>query len=174
MTLYYQQGLAGTTVDQITAAAGVAKGTFYNYFLTREDLLVAALQLSQGQDAPAWHASTFELPGVYERLCHVAGWAVAWVTAFPELAMAWMKERLGRGMAETYSGFDQLIADVIAAGQASGEVAADRSAEELTADVEGLILIHVSGWYHGGRTADLTASINRALRTYIEGAGGRK
>jgi len=39
--LFIQKGSAVTTVDDITRAAGVAKGTFYLYFHSKEDLLAA-------------------------------------------------------------------------------------------------------------------------------------
>ncbi len=38
--LWQTQGFANTTVEEICAAAGVAKGTFYFYFPRKEDLLV--------------------------------------------------------------------------------------------------------------------------------------
>lgn len=37
-------GLAGATVDQITARAGVAKGTFYLYFRTKDEVVHALKQ----------------------------------------------------------------------------------------------------------------------------------
>jgi AcrR family transcriptional regulator len=36
--LFLDQGFALTSVDQITRAAGVAKGTFYLYFTTKDDV----------------------------------------------------------------------------------------------------------------------------------------
>lgn len=39
--LFVEQGVAATTIEQITAGADVAKGTFYLYFSSREDLLSA-------------------------------------------------------------------------------------------------------------------------------------
>lgn len=41
--LFLDKGIAATSVDQVVAAAGVAKGTFYLYFNSKESLL-AALQ----------------------------------------------------------------------------------------------------------------------------------
>lgn len=41
--LFETQGYFATTVDQITAAAGVSKGLVYNYFSSKEELLVALL-----------------------------------------------------------------------------------------------------------------------------------
>jgi AcrR family transcriptional regulator len=39
--LFLAHGVANTTVEQITARAGVAKGTFYLYFPSKEDVLMA-------------------------------------------------------------------------------------------------------------------------------------
>jgi AcrR family transcriptional regulator len=53
MRLFYEQGYAATTIDQIAAAADVSQSTFFRYFPTKEDtvlsddidpLLVAALR----------------------------------------------------------------------------------------------------------------------------------
>jgi len=37
--LFLQQGVGATTIEQITEGAGVAKGTFYLYFSSKEDML---------------------------------------------------------------------------------------------------------------------------------------
>lgn len=39
--LFLDQGVGPTTIEQITTGAGVAKGTFYLYFSSKEDLLAA-------------------------------------------------------------------------------------------------------------------------------------
>lgn len=39
LNLFRQQGYEQTTVDQIVRAAGVAKGTFFNYFPTKDAIL---------------------------------------------------------------------------------------------------------------------------------------
>ncbi len=40
VTLFRQRGFDETRVEEITRAAGVAKGTFFNYFRTKEDVLL--------------------------------------------------------------------------------------------------------------------------------------
>ncbi len=40
VTLFRQRGFDDTRVEEITQAAGVAKGTFFNYFPTKEDVLL--------------------------------------------------------------------------------------------------------------------------------------
>src|SRR5215472_10745138 len=39
--LFSKHGIEAVTVDQIAAAADVGKGTIYNYFQTKEDIVVA-------------------------------------------------------------------------------------------------------------------------------------
>jgi AcrR family transcriptional regulator len=39
--LFSSRGIENTTIDQIAAAADVGKGTIYNYFSTKEDIVVA-------------------------------------------------------------------------------------------------------------------------------------
>ena len=42
--LFLRQGVASTTIEQITTAAEVAKGTFYLHFTSKEDVLAALRQ----------------------------------------------------------------------------------------------------------------------------------
>jgi AcrR family transcriptional regulator len=39
--LFLERGVAGTSIDEVVAAAGVAKGTFYLYFASKEKILTA-------------------------------------------------------------------------------------------------------------------------------------
>lgn len=41
IALFSRQGIENTTVEQIALEAGTGKGTVYNYFATKEDLIVA-------------------------------------------------------------------------------------------------------------------------------------
>lgn len=43
-TLFVERGIAATTLDEITRRAGVAKGTFYLYFPSKEHVVVALQQ----------------------------------------------------------------------------------------------------------------------------------
>ncbi|MGH1339948.1 MAG: TetR/AcrR family transcriptional regulator [Nannocystales bacterium] len=43
VTLFESQGYFATSVEQITAEAGVSKGLVYNYFSSKEELLVALI-----------------------------------------------------------------------------------------------------------------------------------
>ena len=47
--LFAERGIAGTTVDEVLAAAGAGKGQFYHYFRGRDELAAAAVGFRCGQ-----------------------------------------------------------------------------------------------------------------------------
>ncbi|MDX1665413.1 MAG: TetR/AcrR family transcriptional regulator [Candidatus Promineifilaceae bacterium] len=51
--LFYSQGFDNTSVGEIVAAVGVAKGTFYHYFDSKSDLLSALVERVYAQQAAA-------------------------------------------------------------------------------------------------------------------------
>lgn len=69
MQLFARQGVDATTIDEIVVLAGVAKGTFYNYFTDRADIAravaaairhefnAAVAELNDGIDDPAVRVS---------------------------------------------------------------------------------------------------------------------
>jgi AcrR family transcriptional regulator len=50
--LFSRYGVGAVTIDQIAAAADVGKGTIYNYFSTKEDLVVAFMADLEARLAP--------------------------------------------------------------------------------------------------------------------------
>lgn len=134
--LCVEQGVAALRMDAVAAAAGVAKGTPYLYFATKEQLLAALA----GQELPAWtsalaeriaavhdpgsraiarlFAAAFAEPALAPRLLpylrdEAAASSVldqALATAFPEINAA-QANRLWRAIRALYLGFPQGSAD---------------------------------------------------------------
>lgn len=50
--LFSRRGLDAVTIDEIAAAADVGKGTIYNYFATKEDIVVAFMADLEARIAP--------------------------------------------------------------------------------------------------------------------------
>jgi len=79
--VFADQGVNGTVIDHVVRRAGVSRGTFYNYFDTIDDVLVAAKRaLAREIVSLIFHAIDEELPPA-ERLAYG-------VKAFVELARA--------------------------------------------------------------------------------------
>ena len=55
LALFRENGLEGTTTKQISKRAGIAEGTLFNYFRTKEDLALYFFQ-KETHDLLAWYA----------------------------------------------------------------------------------------------------------------------
>lgn len=176
LDLFASQGFHATTVDEITKAAGVAKGTFYNYFKTKEDLAVSAMLEVQAKNADAVPYLLSQPLSTMERLVMIFEAASQWVLQNAEVTMVWCVEAIRRGQVDgrKTSPCGESVAAVLAAGQAAGEVRTDRSAAEMSLEIEGIFLAHTATWYHSGFQVDLVGAMSQAVRTYCSGALAQK
>src|SRR5260370_2827663 len=53
LNLFAQKGFAETTVEDITESADVGKGTFFNYFPSKDHILLAFVEMQLGNLAAA-------------------------------------------------------------------------------------------------------------------------
>jgi AcrR family transcriptional regulator len=79
--LFLRHGVGPATIEQITEGAGVAKGTFYLHFTSKEHILAAlrdrfALELHAGIEAAVARRPAGDWPG------KLAAWAQAAVSAY--------------------------------------------------------------------------------------------
>src|SRR6478735_1526919 len=61
--LFYRQGFAAVGIDQVIAAAGVTKTTFYKHFEGKDDLMVAAVERRDEWESQAWSRAVREIAG---------------------------------------------------------------------------------------------------------------
>lgn len=59
----YRNGFNAVGIDQILAKAGVTKTTFYKHFESKDDLLVAAIQMRDEWETRAWMCAVEKLAG---------------------------------------------------------------------------------------------------------------
>ena len=127
LSLIAEHGLASVTVEDITEAADVGKGTFFNYFPTKEHVLsvMAEIQLSKLEEAAARVAGGTQplysvLHRLVQRLAEEPGRS-------PKLARALLTSFLGsdhvRGILKRklVEG-RKAIAEVVRIGQERGEI----------------------------------------------------
>jgi TetR/AcrR family transcriptional repressor of nem operon len=138
--LFHRTGFNGSAVEDITNAAGVPKGSFYNHFKTKEQLLLASMDryaveaghteiLTDPQIPPMRRLKKyFDRLGAdfaesnYERGCLYGNLAAEIADHKPGV-----REKLGA----VFSAWVELIADVVRQGQRSGEIRATRDSRTL-------------------------------------------
>ena len=151
LKLFAERGFLGTTVEDITEAADVGKGTFFNYFPTKEHVLaafgmerVAAIEqayekarVSPGGVLPILRELTTNLAGQWkESPALLRAIYAAHASCAPVRAELLKRVRKGR----------QIIARIFSLAQARGEVRRDIPATEL-ARLTQLVFMGVTlGW----------------------------
>jgi AcrR family transcriptional regulator len=130
LNLFAERGLAATTVDQITEVADVAKGTFFNYFRSKEQVFGYFIELQLGKVGEALEEVRKGKPvgavlrKAFRRLAGEVGTS-------PNLARALIaavlgndiaRETVANGMAQSR----QLLTRILTIGQAREQVRGDR------------------------------------------------
>ncbi len=171
MELFGRQGVEATSVDEITAAAQVAKGTFYVHFEHKTDVLLerAALLIQSLVEAESDDDAVAALADLGRRVATE-------MSAMPRPVMGRMtREIVGHREAWLRVLGDRptlnaIILPIIERGQTQGAFRTDLSARRLAQAVTVLWLDAVVGWAERPRELDLGEDLRRATSLLLDGA----
>jgi len=149
LRLFAERGFMGTTVEDITEAADVGKGTFFNYFRTKEHVLatfgaerLAALEraLERARKGPVMPVLR-DLPNdlvshTTENAALLRAIYAAHASCAPVRAELHKRLQIGR----------RLLSEIFAIAQERGEVRADLSALEMARLVQIVLLGMTLAW----------------------------
>jgi AcrR family transcriptional regulator len=140
LQLISERGLNGVTVEQITEAADVGKGTFFNYFSTKEHVLgvMAEIQSAKVQEAAEQALKGGQsihdvLERLLQRLAGELGKTPGLLSGFVgtffsnEVVRGLIREAVKRNLG--------IIATVIAAGQQRGEIDKDLDSRSIASQM---------------------------------------
>lgn len=153
LELFMRQGYEVTTVEAIAQAAGVAKGTFFVHFPTKEAVLghLGKQQIERLQHAIATDTQ-FAERDIRTQLRFIYRTIAAGVDQQPELAKKLTvtllrSERAFDSELLSFDMLDKLLVPLVVQAQERGELRRDASAEELTLLIRGAYFIALSGWF---------------------------
>jgi AcrR family transcriptional regulator len=128
--LFNRQGLEATTMEQIAAAADIAKGTLYHYYPLKEAIIVAFMQQTFEERSPRRTSQLQSLPGTRARMQMIFVELIGGVQAQKELFETYMLYRVRSLLSfqpdeGLNSGLHLLGKQIIALGQHDGEIRSD-------------------------------------------------
>jgi len=171
--LFSTKGFTETTIEEITGTAGVARGTFYNYFQSKEDLALEVFYETEELTTKQIDDFFATTPGTDNQIKALIANVVEWTLKRPELVLVTMLEKMKRGQTPEHTKgplFRRMITEVFERGQIAGIVTRERRPQELASDIDGLYLVHMVRWYHYGKQTDLLSTLLSAVNTYLSGA----
>jgi AcrR family transcriptional regulator len=137
LDVFSAKGFAAARLEDVAGAAGVAKGTIYLYFKSKEDLFEAIVKTTIGAQLDTFEQTVTASPASASLLLRMMGQFVATAiedpdrrrvvhlilsegARFPAIADFYHREIISRGL--------KLIRAVVAEGYASGEFCSDELA----------------------------------------------
>lgn len=168
MQLFRSQGFSATSVEQITQQADVGKGTFYNYFRTKEAVIKEFSRRSwQDLVQAGRQKNSLSARQRLENLLH--DWAEFMIA---DREIAWVTVRSREGTDYDLSLHYGLLA-IITVGQQNGEISRSFDPAFLAESLEGMMIQHFIRWFVSG-TGDLHQELSHALSVYWDGLSEKK
>ena len=163
MQLFRLQGFNATSVEQITQHADVGKGTFYNYFSTKESIILEFSRrtwqelVSKGRQKPS--LSTRQRLEIL-----LKDWAEFMIK---DREIAWVTIRNREGSDYDMSLHYALLA-ILTVGQQNSEISLEFDPAFLAESLEGMMIQHFIRWFVSG-VGDLQEEVNDALTVLLDG-----
>lgn len=171
LKLIHTQGFQKATIESITSAVGVSKGTFYTYFESKEDLVFAALRRMQAEQEDDVKEQLDRFPDIRARVCEYFKGLSAWSQEHAEIAWIWHWERFRRAGPDENrpSPMRSQLIRALEEAQESGEMDEEPNAELISVDLQGIFFIHYVRWYHGQSEGALVDTVIPAIDRYLHG-----
>ncbi len=172
--LFVEQGFDNTTVDQITEEADIGKGTFYNYFTTKEAALYDFMEDLGSQRGQKLWAGILGLGDTRERLTRTFQSLASWFEEYPELVKVYTVDRVNTGLKNpgsfTPNHFEIYLAEVLQKGQEAGDIRGDIPHLQLANYLSGITLIQLCQWFQGGAGIGLYELVIQGVNFFLTGA----
>ncbi len=172
--LFVSQGYHATTTSQITKEAGVAKGTLYVHFKSKQDLALEIFRTYAGEAASGVAHKLCSANSMTERIrvlvSHMFTWCEEHAEEATYLFLLRHSETFGTDpvtMDRIHPG--QLVGEVISQGQMAGEIA--EGALPVLRNVWGVPYAFIRDRLEGWSSTDLRQSVDAATRMCCRALG---
>jgi AcrR family transcriptional regulator len=141
LRLFAERGFADTSIEDITEAADVGKGTFFNYFPTKEHVLDAFGKSRVAKVVAALEAARSGKRSVVQAMRDLAHSSALETPMTPKLmrshlVAALLNDSVRRNMTDNLAHGRTLVGQLIAIGQKRGEIRRDLPARSVARAVQ--------------------------------------
>lgn len=175
-------GFHEAKMADIAAEAGVAAGTLYNYFDSKDEIFASMLQQAQERFIEMIQAVSEDEPDPLQRVLAFLQTSYAFLEeGGPLFAIylrqgglaEWSRQRLQESDDRIFKHYSALLEETFAEAIEAGLLRSDVSAADLAAMLAGLSDAQVFSWVRRGCPADLIARAPLVFDVFLNGATKR-
>lgn len=152
MALFSKKGFEPTTVEDITGQAHVAKGTFYNFFLKKEDVLLYFLDREFAKSRSEIQRKMPLMSTISEKIELLIATYIKNIFPNKEFSAVLIKERvmsLGTGSNRNEMNLVRELTGLFDEAKAHGEIRGDIASDHLAEMVFAIYTMYVIYWTNG-------------------------
>lgn len=155
--LFKEKGFDNVTVEEITQACGVAKGTFYNYFPKKEAVLLH-LAVSQLESVHETIQNNKNLPDLKQQLLYLFSNLFYQYAEQPDMVRLVVSEMMRADMfinaeMRIIEKFRQALAALLDDAKNKGQLTTQAASEDIAAVLTGVYLNSLMIWLSAGTDA---------------------
>ncbi len=176
-SVFAHKGYYGARVADIAARAGIADGTIYLYFRSKEEILVALFRMAMRRFLDRARKELESLRGTEERLRHIVHLHLDAVGTHRDLAIVFQVELrqsvkfMERVSTTILADYFDLIRGVIRQGQAEGVLRADLQEKVVTKCLFGMLDEMATNWVLSRRQYRLADMAPIVEELFLRGLG---
>lgn len=145
ISLFREKGFMNTSMEEIAEKADIAKGTLYNYFPDKEEILVGYFQNYIAKHGQEFFDSLKDIPGIEAKLSKFLDFLTTIITVEKELAEIYLQFRMKTFLDydpfnnPRRSGLEPFLVMILQEAQANKEIRTDIPALVLSRYLQFLI-----------------------------------
>ncbi|TCL76863.1 TetR family transcriptional regulator [Hydrogenispora ethanolica] len=175
MSLFKNQGVEGTTMEQIANEADIAKGTLYNYFPVKEAIISEFIRRSFQEKSSERILRLREMPDTRSRMVLILAELMAGIRPQKEIFEKYLIYQIQNMIslhpdAGVKSGFELLGSEIIELGQKNGEIRSDLPFGILKALFDFIFVEVAQQFYAAPEAFNSRTVIEQCVDLFMDGA----
>jgi TetR/AcrR family transcriptional regulator, fatty acid metabolism regulator protein len=178
--VFARKGFTVATVSEVAKEAGVADGTIYLYFKSKDDILVHFFSFKAQQVFDRFRAAVARGSDAVAKLRHLVRVHLSEFQKDPDMALLYQVEtHQGRRAAEEQiramsKSYQDILSEIVEQGQQEGLIRRDLYVSLVRRFIVGAVEETIGTWLHSGRSYDLASMADPLVDLFVRGIGTDK
>lgn len=178
--VFAENGFQQSTISQIARAAGVADGTIYLYFKSKDDILIRFWTHKARQVFEKFRAEVEKGSSAVEKLTNLIRIHLAEFQQDRNMAMVYQVEThrhyraAGEQIRDISKMYQDIVSEIVDQGQAEGSMRRDLYVGLVKRFIIGAVDEVISTWLHSDADYDLSSMARPLVDLFIRGIGNRE